>query len=62
MVPDRITHGIKSLLSDPVPDACCIPALPSCLADRNQENSAIACKQHAGWRPHHPPPLRRLFR
>lgn len=54
-----IANGINplSVLSDPLL-AVCIPALPSCLSDRNQENRPVSHKQHAGVRLHHPPPLR----
>ena len=56
----RTINGINSFLSDLVP-AACIQALPGCLADCNQENSPVTCKQHTGWRLHHPPPLHLLF-
>lgn len=51
---------VLTLLSDLLL-ALCIQALPSCLADCNQENSPVSCKQHTGGRLHHPPPLHFLL-
>ncbi len=55
-----ITNGINSFLSDLL-CAVSIQALPSCLAEHNQENSPVSFKQYTGGRLHHPPSLHFLL-